>query len=64
MFSGICSISTTGRSLVIWRACQHQLLTVEVKKSTQVTLLRLKNSAVFLHSVMPMVSENHVLEAR
>jgi len=39
-------------------------LAIEVKKSAKVTLLSFNKTAVFLHSVMSMVSKNHVLEAK
>jgi len=43
---------------VIWQS------QVEVKNSTKVTLLSFNRNDVFLHSVVPMVSEDYVLEAR
>jgi len=35
-----------------------------VKNSAKVTLLSFNRTAVFLHSVMPVVSKDHILEAR
>jgi len=37
---------------------------VEVKNTAKVTLLSFNRTAIFLHSVIPIVSEDHVLEAR
>jgi len=37
---------------------------VEVKNSAKVPLLSFNRTALFVHSVMPMVSEDYVLEAR